>query len=319
MIPADCRSCGHHKPGSYYLPWAQGWVAQRIDSEEQSLLHICQLKSCPRQRGSNMHPGVFPAVAVLYPGAPAAGKHFLLHLPHLVPACSASQGVGKEGYTALSFIRPKGQLRHGFGSLSPKVLPPLCFAGSMAGMLLSPALMHPDRCRSPEISEWGIYRMRFATSDLQKPSAARPQPYTPFCSPQHGSSARAHRAGRERGLQGNDRFWGKGGHFSRSTRKRPSQSCPCSGREQALKISLLFLCPAWRIEGTVTKAPPAQAHASNSHARGSSQLSDVLALAVNTEILVLPQARVSLLPQAFAFSSFIAVPFLLGSNEALRL
>lgn len=92
LIPADCRSCGHHKPRSYYLPWAQGWVAQRIDSEEQSLLHICQLKSCPRQWGSNMHPRVFCAAAVLYPGAPAAGKHFLLHLPHLVPACSAPQG-----------------------------------------------------------------------------------------------------------------------------------------------------------------------------------------------------------------------------------
>lgn len=69
----------------------------------------------------------------------------------------------------------------------------------------------------------------------------------------------------------------------------------------------------------MTKAPPAQAHASNSHAGGSSQLSDVFAFAVNTEILVLPQARVSLLPQAFAFSSFIPVPFLLGSNQALRL
>lgn len=89
-------------------------------------------------------------------------------------------------------------------------------------------------------------------------------------------------------------------------------------REHALKISLLFLCPAWRTERTMTKAPPAQAHASNSHARGS-QVSDVFALAVNTEILVLPLARVSLLPQAFAFSSFIAVPFFLGSNEALRL
>lgn len=110
------------------------------------------------------------------------------------------------------------------------------------------------------------------------------------------------------------------GHWSRSTRKRPSQSCPCTDREHALKISpLLFLCPAQRIEGTMTKAPPALAHASNSHAGGSPQLSDVFALAVNTEILVLPQARVSLLPQAFAFSSFIPVPFFLGSNQALRL
>lgn len=25
LIPADCRSCGHHKPRSYYLLWAQGW------------------------------------------------------------------------------------------------------------------------------------------------------------------------------------------------------------------------------------------------------------------------------------------------------
>lgn len=86
-----------------------------------------------------------------------------------------------------------------------------------------------------------------------------------------------------------------------------------------LKISPLFLCPAGRIERIMTKAPPTEAHTSNSHARGSPQLSDVLALAVNTEILVLPQARVSLLPQAFAFSSFIAVPFFLGSNKALRL
>lgn len=106
LIPADCRSCGHHKPGSYYLPWAQGWVAQRIDSEEQSLLDICQLKSCPRQRGSEMPPGVFPIAAVLHPGAPAAGKLFLLPLHHLGPASSTPHGVGKEGYTALCFIRP---------------------------------------------------------------------------------------------------------------------------------------------------------------------------------------------------------------------
>lgn len=99
-------------------------------------------------------------------------------------------------------------------------------------------------------------------------------------------------------------------------KSEPSQH----GWGHALKISpLLFLCTARRIEGTMTKAPPAQAHASNSHAGGSSQLSDVFAFAVNTEILVLPQARVSLLPQAFAFSSFIPVPFLLGSNQALRL
>lgn len=197
LIPADCRSCGHHKPRSYYLPWAQGWVAQRIDSEEQSLLHICQLKSCPRQWGSNMHPRVFPAAAVLYPGAPAAGKYFLLHLPHPVPACSAPQGGGQGGVHSPVFHQAKGQLGHGFGSLSPKVLPPLCFAGGMAEMLLPPALMCPERWRSPEISEWGIYSDRvrmLPKSHLQKPSAARPQPYTPFCSP---SSARAHRAGRE--------------------------------------------------------------------------------------------------------------------------
>lgn len=144
LIPADCRSCGHHKPRSYYLPWAQGWVAQRIDSEEQSLLHICQLKSCPRQQGSNMHPGVFPTAAGLYPGAPAAGKHFLLHLPHL-PAYSAPKSSGKGRVHSPVSHQTKGQLRHGFGSLSPKVLPPLCFAGGMAEMLPPPALMCSDR------------------------------------------------------------------------------------------------------------------------------------------------------------------------------
>lgn len=124
-----------------------------------------------------------------------------------------------------------------------------------------PALVCPDRCRSPETPEWGIYsdrvRMRFPTSDLQEPSAASPRPTHHSAAP---SSARAHRAGREPCRepwpQGHDRFWGRGGHFSRST--RPSQSCPCTGREHALKISLLFLCLAWRIERTMTKAPPAQ-------------------------------------------------------------
>lgn len=192
LIPADCRFCGHHKPGNYYLPWAQGWVAQRIDSEEQSLLHICQLKSCPRQRGSNMHPGVFPAATVLYPGAPAAGKHFLLHLPHRVPACSAPQGDGQGGVHSSVVHQAKGQLGHGFGSLSPKVLPPLCSAGSKAQRLLPPALMRPDRCRSPEVSEWGIYsgrvRMRCPIRPAESLSCQTPA-LTPFCSPQYGQSS----------------------------------------------------------------------------------------------------------------------------------
>lgn len=86
LIPADCRArdlVGTISQGAIIFPGllAQGWVAQRIDSKEQSLLYICQLNPCPRQRGSSVHPWVFPAVAVL-----AAGKRFLLCLPRLVPA-----------------------------------------------------------------------------------------------------------------------------------------------------------------------------------------------------------------------------------------
>lgn len=128
-------------------------MAQRIDSKEQSLLYICQLNPCPRQRGTNVHPGVFPTVAALDPGSPAAGKRFLLCLPHLVPALYLHpRGAGEGGYTALSFIRAKGQLGHGFGRLSPKVLPPIHLAGATAEMLLLPAPVHPDSHESPELS-----------------------------------------------------------------------------------------------------------------------------------------------------------------------
>lgn len=69
----------------------------------------------------------------------------------------------------------------------------------------------------------------------------------------------------------------------------------------------------------MTKAFLVQAHTRNSHAGWSTQLSDVFAFTMNAEILVLSQTRVSLLPQAFSFSSFIPVPLFLGSNQALRL
>lgn len=45
----------------------------------------------------------------------------------------------------------QGTARAWLWQLSPKVLPPLCFAGGMAEMMLPPALMNFDRFRSPEI------------------------------------------------------------------------------------------------------------------------------------------------------------------------
>ena len=158
LIPADCTArdlVGTISQGAIIFPrlQAQGWVAQRIDSKEQSFLYICQLNPCPRQQGSNVHPWVFRTVAVLDPGAPAAGKRVLLRLPRLVPALYLHpRGVGEGGYTALSFIRAKGQLGHGFGRLSPKVLPPIRLAGATAEMLLLPAPVHPDSRGSPKLS-----------------------------------------------------------------------------------------------------------------------------------------------------------------------
>lgn len=158
LIPADCRArdlVGTISRGAiiFLRLQAQGWVAQRIDSKKQSLLYICQLNSCPRQRGSNMHPWVFTTVAELDPGAPVAGKRFLLHLPHLVPALYLHpRGVGEQGYIALSLIWAKGQLGHSFGRLSPKALPLICLAGATAEMLLLPAPVHPDSCGNPKLS-----------------------------------------------------------------------------------------------------------------------------------------------------------------------
>lgn len=85
LIPADCRAqhlVGTISQGAIIFPGlqAQGWVAQRIDSKEQSLLRICQLNSYPHQWGSNL------AISHSSNGSfTAAGKH-LLCLPCLVPA-----------------------------------------------------------------------------------------------------------------------------------------------------------------------------------------------------------------------------------------
>lgn len=324
LIPADCWAqhlVGTISQGAIILPGlqAQGWVAQRIDSKEQSLLCICQLNSCPHQWGSNMHPWLFPT---------AAGKQ-LLHLPCLVPAL---------------YLHPKEAEGHGDTQLCPSGLrdsfgmaladcPQRCYLQSLRvpWQRCSSCLQQYILTATGVISSqpglaaartWG-YRIWMGFSQTRpaedfgyKTLVPAHHPLMPLPQVSYSSSARAW------GMPSLHPRWilMGDGHCLRSTRKRPSQSRPCMDMEHALKISpLLFLCLAWRIEGTVTKAPPAHAHTSNSHAGGSSQLSDVFAFAVNTEILVLPQARIPLLPLAFAFSSFIPVPFFLGSNQAFRL
>ena len=72
----------------------------------------------------------------------------LVYSPCSLPA---SQGSGG-GYSALSFIRAKGQLGNGFGRLSTKVLPPICLAGATAEVLLLPAPVYPNSHRSPKLS-----------------------------------------------------------------------------------------------------------------------------------------------------------------------
>lgn len=218
LTPADCRArdlVGTISRGAiiFLRLQAQGWVAQRIDSKKQSLLYICQLNSCPRQQGSNMHPWVFTTVAVLDPGAPVAGKRFLLHLPYLVPALYLHpRGVGEQGYIALSFIWAKGQLGHGFGRLPPKALPLICLAGATAEMLLLPAPVHPDSCGNPKLSAkagssegWGDAGLQsqdgvLHTSPAEDLGCKTPAPahrlLNPGCRSPHSRSAGAHHTGR---------------------------------------------------------------------------------------------------------------------------
>jgi len=80
-----------------------------------------------------------------------------------------------------------------------------------------------------------------------------------------------------------------------------------------------YALPLHCLENSRNNDKASTACSTHSHAGWSTQLSDIFAFTMNAEILVLPQARVSLLPQAFSFSSFIPIPLLLGSNWALRL
>lgn len=206
----DCRArdlVGTVSQGAIIFPGLreQGWVAQRIDSKEQSLLYICQLNPCPRQQGSDAHPWAFPAAAVLDPGAPAAGKRLLLRLPCPVPALDLHPGAGG-GTQSCPPSGPRDSLGMALADCPQRcqlqsALPPQrcssCphqYAPTAAGTLSSQPRLAAAR-------DGGVAGMGPHKPDQQETLAASPQPLlailrNPRPRSWCGSSAGAHRASR---------------------------------------------------------------------------------------------------------------------------